>query len=427
MSLLIRGGRLIDPSMELDEKADLWIEQGVIKDVIPSPQAKSVQAEKVIEADRWVVAPGFVDLHTHLRDPGQTAKEDIESGTAAAVAGGFTSILCMPNTDPVNDSVEVTRLIQDRAKRVGKCRVFPIGALTLGQKGEALAPLRELREAGCIAFSDDGRPCFNSALFRQAMLACRELNVPVMEHCEELTLAAGPTLAEGAVAQRMGFPGLPKSSEVVDVARTVALAVETGAHVHLSHLSCAESVELLEAYRDKAHKLSAEVTPHHLLLTDEAVGRLGTQAKMSPPLRSDRDREALITALQKGLIEAVATDHAPHTEAEKDRPFAQAPNGVIGLETAFPVLGTLLEAGKLTLLELIDRLSTSPARLANLQAGSLKKGMPADLVLLDLTQERDFSKETFRSKSQNSPFGDFPGKGRVVKTFVGGKEVFGAA
>lgn len=425
MKLHIRNGRLVDPTQRLDESADLWVEDGVVRAVSKPGGKPAVRPDRELDTGGNMIAPGFIDLHVHLREPGQTHKEDMESGTRAAVAGGFTSVLCMPNTDPANDSPDVTKLILRRAKEVAHCRVYPVGAVSLNLEGKILSPLSELKKAGCVAFSDDGRPCSDPVLLRQALTASKSLDVPIIQHCEELSLSGHPTIHDGAVAKKMGLQGVPVSAETVDLARTAVLASEIGARLHLAHVSCRESVELLAGFKRRCRDLTAEVTPHHLVLTDGAVERHGTNAKMYPPLRREEDCLALQKALSGGTIDAVATDHAPHTEEEKARPFTEAPNGVIGLETALPVLLALVEKGSLSLSRLVEVLSTAPARIAGIRGGSLKVGMPADIVVFSLGEKRKFSPEEFHSKSRNTPFIGFEGKGRVLYTFVGGKQVFG--
>ncbi|HLG19029.1 MAG TPA: dihydroorotase [Bdellovibrionota bacterium] len=425
MKLHIRGGRLVDPSQNVDRKGDVWVEDGKIQALLfgEPPPAKP---DQTIDANGAIVAPGLIDLHVHLREPGQEEKEDIASGTHAAVAGGFTSVLCMPNTDPVNDSVEITRWIRKRADETAFCRVFPVGAITKGLKSTELAPLAEMKEAGCVAFSDDGRPVVDSHRMREALEMGRKLNVPMIAHCEDLALSAGPTVNEGRVADRLGLKGIPVAAESADVARVIILAAETGGRLHLAHLSCVSSIQLLREYKPKVKGLTAEATPHHLLLTDEAVLKHGTNAKMYPPLRSSADRSALVKALKDDWIDVIATDHAPHTDLEKKMAYEKAPNGVIGLETALPVLLTLVASGDLMLSQLIRKMSTEPARIVGIPGGTLKPGAPADIVLFSADGERPLSAAGTFSKSRNTPFEGFVGKGRVLGTIVGGEEKFRA-
>jgi dihydroorotase len=424
MNIRICGGRVVDPSQRMDRISDLWIENGKIVRLLEASAASPSKANRKIDAKGKIVSPGFVDLHVHFRDPGQLEKEDLTTGTHAAAAGGFTSVLCMPNTSPVNDSAEVTRYIVQRAAEVGRCRVYPVGAITKGLLGKSLSPMRELKEAGCIAFSDDGRPVNDAALMREALTKSRELGTFLIEHCEELELSKSETVHEGEVARSLGLKGISRSVETVDATRTLTLAAETGARVHLAHLSCAESVSLIEEFKPKLSGLTAEVTPHHLALTVESVREKGTNAKMYPPLREDRDRTALGKALARGTIDVVATDHAPHTAAEKSKTFDKAPNGIIGSESALFILMDLVDNGILTIGDVIRSMSSRPAEIAGLNAGSLRPGSPADVVIFDPDEKRTFTESDIFSKSKNSPFVGTKGKGRVLLTMVAGRETF---
>ncbi len=424
MKCLIRGGRVIDPSQRMDGRFDLLIEGDRFAGLLSSLESKVTPVDRTIEVDGMVVAPGLIDLHAHLREPGQTEKEDIESGTHAAVSGGFTSILAMPNTFPPNDSVETTKQILRQTRKKGWCRVYPVGAVSRGLKGEELSPLEDLKKAGCVAFSDDGRPINDARLMRAALTQTKALQVPLIEHCEELSLSPSPTLHDGAVAAKWGAMGVPVSAETVDMVRTLVIAAELEAPIHIAHLSAAASVDLIREFKKHMKTLTAEVTPHHLMLTDEAVERFGANAKMYPPLRSERDRTALRRGWGDGTLDVVATDHAPHTVAEKSLPFAETPNGLIGLETALPLLLTLVDGKEITLSRLIQSLSTIPAKIAGIEGGTLKKGAPADFVIFSPDEPRTISEGDFFSKSKNSPFLGFQCKGRVHHTWVGGREVF---
>ncbi|MFH1018732.1 MAG: dihydroorotase [Pseudomonadota bacterium] len=423
MKVHIRGGRILDPSLGVDQRADLWIEDGRVLAILGPKDSPPSRPDRLLDASGAVVSPGFVDLHTHLREPGQTEQEDIGSATKAAVAGGFTSVLAMPNTDPVNDSAEVTRFILERARLTARCKVFPVGAVSKGLRGEALSPMRELKEAGCKAFSDDGRPINDAHFLRQALLSVAALDSVLMEHCEEAELSRGPTIHPDPVAESLGLAGIPRSAETVDVARTLALAAETGARTHLCHISCAASVELIRAFKPLG-RVTAEVAPHHLLLTVDAIRDCGTNAKMYPPLRSDEDRHALRLGLADGTLDAVATDHAPHTREEKSRCFPDAPNGIIGLETALPVLLTLVHDGAISLNRLVECLTVRPARIAGLESGTLAPGSPADVVIFTPDEPHVIQEEDFFSKSRNTPFLGFRGRGRVVATLVNGLQVY---
>ncbi len=408
----------------MDQKMDLVLQGGHVEALVEPSDTPVGDADEVVDASGCVVAPGFIDVHVHLRDPGQTEKEDIRSGSQAAVAGGFTTVLCMPNTVPVNDSVEVTRLILEKVRKEAACKVLPIGAVTLGQRGKELAPLRELKEAGCVAFSDDGCPVNDAQVMREALIMAKQLNSVIIEHCEENSFLPRPTIHNGEVAAKMGLEGVPRSSETIDVARSLMLAVELDAPLHLAHLSCEESVQLLAAFKHRASKITAEVTPHHLFLTQDAIRTHGTNAKMNPPLRLESDCQAVVQGLIQGWIDVVASDHAPHAAKEKDLPFEKAPNGIVGLETAFSLLMRLVKKGSMDLTQLIDVMSCKPARIMGIEGGSLKKGSPADVVIFDPAPETNFEKEKTKSKSSNSPFWGASGWGEIRSTWVDGKRVY---
>jgi dihydroorotase len=421
MKILIQNAHVVDPSQKLNEKKDILISNGKIS-AFSTPGSFSSAVDKTIDVKGHYVAPGLVDMHVHFREPGGEHKETIESGSRSAVAGGYTSVLCMPNTYPSNDNVETTYLMFDRGREAGLCRIYPVGAVTKNLASKELAPLRDLRKAGCIAFSDDGRPVSNTELLKEALIQIREMNAVMIEHCEEISMANFVTIHEGEVSKELGFRGIDPSSETADVVRLIALAMETGAKVHLAHLSCEDSVKFLRMFRSKV-KLTAEVTPHHLVLTHESIRSLGTNGKMYPPLRRQQDCDALIEGLNDGTIDAVATDHAPHAENEKALPFDKAPNGVIGLETALPIMLRLVEEKKITLDRVIEVMSIRPAEIVGLEVG-LKVGHRADMVVFSSNEIRDFSKETFSSRSKNSPFAFYNGRGRVHMTLVDGETKF---
>jgi dihydroorotase len=416
MSLLIANARLIDPSQELDAKLDLLIEDRRIARI-----DKRIKAEaRVIDAKGLVVAPGFIDLHTHLREPGQEHKETIASGTRAAVAGGYSAVCAMANTVPPNDERAVTEMIIAEAARNGACRVYPIGAVSKGLGGEALAELADLRAAGCVAVSDDGKPVWNAQLMRRALEYCSMLGIPVVAHEEDANLSNGGVMHEGYVSTLLGMGGIPAASEETLVARDVILARATGAHVHIAHLSTAGAVEAVRHARAAGVRVTCEVTPHHLSLEDDAVRSFSTNLKMNPPLRSRQHREALIEAVADGTVDAIATDHAPHHFDEKNVEFDLAPFGVIGLETAFAVCNeTLVRRKVIPLARLIDLLSCGPARTFRLPGGTLAAGSPADVVLLDPDAEWEVA-VPFHSKALNSPFTGARLHGRPVATIVGG-------
>jgi dihydroorotase len=421
MKILIQNAHVIDPSQKLDAKKDILISDGKIS-AFSAPGAYTSKVDHVINAEGKYVAPGLVDLHVHFREPGGEHKETIATGSKSAVAGGFTSVFAMPNTYPVNDNADTTYLMFDKAREVDLCRVYPVGAVTKNLQSKELAPLRELRDAGCLVFSDDGRPVSNTELLKKALVDIREMNSVMIEHCEEVAMANYVTIHEGEVSKELGFKGITPSSETSDVVRLIALAMETGCKVHLAHLSCEDSVKFLRMFK-KNVKLTGEVTPHHLVLTHEDIRELGTHGKMYPPLRRQQDCDALLEGLNDGTIDAVATDHAPHAPNEKGLPFDRAPNGVIGLETALPIMLRLVHEKKISLNRVIEVMSTRPAEIASLEVG-LKVGNRADMVVFSDNEIRDFSKETFSSKSVNHPFAKYNGRGRVHMTLVDGQTKF---
>lgn len=425
MRVVLTGGRVIDPRSGRDEIADVVIEAGKIVRIglgAANGARPGDRETRVVNCrGRWV-APGFVDLHTHLREPGHEYKEDLASGTRAAAAGGFTTVCAMPNTTPTNDTRAVTEMLVAKARSVGLVHVHPIGAITVGRKGVRITEMADLREAGCVAVSDDGRCVTDASVMRRAMEYAGTFDLPVIQHAEDHTLTAGAQMHEGAVSTRLGLQGWPRVAEDHIVARDLLLAEGTHARYHLAHASTRGSTTLLREARARGLRVSAEATPHHLTLTDEAVLGYETACKVNPPLREAGDRDALVAALADGTIDCVATDHAPHAPAEKDCEFAAAPNGVIGLETALPVLLALVRAEKLSAMRLIDALTSAPARVIGIAAGTLTVGVPADVTVID--PERRWKVETFVSKSRNSPFLGCEVQGRVVLTLVGGDVVF---
>jgi dihydroorotase len=422
-ALLIRGGRVIDPAGSVDAVQDVLIEAGKIARL--GARLAAPEGAAVIEAAGKWVCPGFIDMHAHLREPGHEYKETVASGTRAAAAGGFTAICCMANTQPVNDNRAVTDYIRARAESDGIVRVYPIGAVTRGLDGKELAELAELAEAGCVAFSDDGRCVMNAELYRRAMEYTLPFGAPVISHAEDHTLSRGGSMNEGVVSTELGLPGIPAAAEDVMVARDIVLAELTGAHVHIAHLSTAGAVRLVRDAKARGVRITAEVTPHHLLLTEEAVRSWDANLKMAPPLRTKRDVEALIEALADGTIDCVATDHAPHALSEKEGEFDHAANGVVGLETAVALLiDRLVRPGLLPVATLISRLSRDPARLLRLPGGGLGVGAPADLTLIDPEATLTVDPAAFKSRSRNTPFAGWTATGRPWKTVVGGKVVW---
>ncbi len=416
MNILITNGRVIDPSQELDARLDVLIEDGLVTRV--DKKIKSNAA--VFDAAGLVVTPGFIDLHTHLREPGQEHKETIRTGTLSAVAGGFTAVCAMANTLPPNDERAVTEMIIAESARNGACRVYPIGAVSKGLKGEALAELAELRAAGCVAVSDDGKPVYNAQLMRRALEYCSMLGIPVVAHEEDANLSDGGVMHEGYYSTLLGMGGIPAASEETLVARDVILARTTGAQLHIAHLSTAGAIDAVRAARAKGVRVTCEVAPHHLALTDETLQSFSTNLKMNPPLRSAQHRDAVIAAIADGTVDAIATDHAPHHFDEKNVEFDLAPFGVIGLETAFGVCVTHLVArGVIDLARLVDLLSCGPARVFNLDGGTLAAGSLGDVTVVD-PQARWEVPKSFRSMSSNSPFVGMSLQGRPLATIVGG-------
>ena len=419
MSLLLRGGRVIDPANNVDAVQDVLIADGKIERLGRSLEAPA--GAEVVDANGKIVCPGFIDIHVHLREPGHEYKETVATGTRAAAAGGFTAVCCMANTNPVNDNGAVTDYILAKAKVEGVVRVYPIGAVTRGLHGEELAELAELADSGCVAFSDDGRCVMNAGLYRRAMEYTLPFGTPLISHAEDTSLSRGASMNEGVVSTETGLPGQPAAAEDVMVARDILLAELTGAHVHIAHVSTAGAVRLIRDAKARGLQVTAEVTPHHLVLTEEAVRTWDPNTKMAPPLRTKRDVEALLEALADGTIDCSATDHAPHALSEKEGEFDHAAFGIVGLETAAAVLlDRLVRPGLLPLSTLIARLSRDPARLLNLPGGNLAAGAPADVTILDLDAETVVEPLRFRSRSRNTPFGGWTLRGAPWMTLVGG-------
>jgi dihydroorotase len=423
--LLLRGGRVIDPSRGLDESADLLIQDGKIAGL--GARLGAPDGAETRELGGAVVAPGLVDLHVHLREPGNEDVETIATGARAAAAGGFTAVCAMPNTDPVTDNQAAVGFIVRQSLRAGSARVHPIGAISVGQKGEQLAEFGELVGAGAVAVSDDGRPVASSHLMRTALEYARTFGIPVADHCEEPTLASGGVMHEGLVAMRLGLKGIPTAAEEIMVARDLVLAELVGGRIHLCHISTRGSVELIRRAKARGVQVTAEVTPHHLTLTDHACEGYDTNAKMNPPLREEADVAALRAGLKEGVIDCVASDHAPHAYDAKEAALDDAPFGIIGLETAFGVAySELVQGGVVTLPELLARMSTIPARAFRLSGGTLRLGAPADVVVLDVATPWTVDPARFYSKSRNSPFTGRSLSGRAVLTLVEGTIVHDA-
>jgi dihydroorotase len=422
MSLLLQGGRVIDPANNLDAVQDVLIAEGKIERLGRSLEAPA--GAEIVDASGKIVCPGFIDIHVHLREPGYEYKETVATGTRAAAAGGYTAVCCMANTNPVNDNGAVTDYILAKAKVEGVVRVYPIGAVTRGLRGEELAELAELAESGCVAFSDDGRCVMNAGLYRRAMEYTLPFGTPLISHAEDTSLSQGASMNEGVVSTETGLPGQPAAAEDVMVARDILLAELTGAHVHIAHVSTAGAVRLIRDAKARGLQVTAEVTPHHLVLTEDAVRTWDPNTKMAPPLRTKRDVEALLEALADGTIDCIATDHAPHALSEKEGEFDLAAFGIVGLETAVAVLlDRLVRPGLLPLSTLIARLSRDPARLLNLPGGNLAAGAPADVTILDPDAETVVDPLRFRSRSRNTPFGGWTLRGAPWMTLVGGSVV----
>ena len=416
---LLKNARVIDPENGIDEVRDIGVGEGLI---VPP---ESLRSAHTVDLSGYVVAPGFIDLHVHLRDLGQTHKEDIASGTRAAAAGGFTAVVAMPNTTPAMDTPELLHALQERCREHALVRVLLTAALTLGRKGQELTDAAALKAAGAVALTDDGACIQNAALMREAMGRAQQAGLPVIDHCEESSLADGGAVNLGPVARKLGVRGIPALAEELMVARDLLLAGELNVPVHIQHVSSARSVALLRWGRALGLPVTAEVTPHHLCLTEDACIEHGANAKMNPPLRTESDRAALRAALRDGIIDCIATDHAPHTAAEKELPLEAAPFGVIGLEAAVPVcLTELVHKGVLTLRQCVERFSSGPRRVLGLPGGTLSPGSPADITVLDLNHVFQLDTAEFLSRARNCPFQGWQCRGRAAGTMVGGQWVF---
>lgn len=422
MGLVIKGGRVLDPHQGLDAITDVRIEDGVIRQIgetLVQPQ------DQVIDAEGQWVMPGFIDMHVHLRDPGLTYKEDIESGSRAAAAGGFTTVVAMPNTKPVADSAEVVRYVQEKAAEIGLTNVYQVGAVTKGQGGFALADIEEMAAAGCVAISEDGKSVMDAALYEQAMELAAKHDMAVLAHCEDIDLVRGGVMNADAKAKELGLPGITNEVEDVIVARDIELAAKTGARLHLCHCSTAGSVELVRQAKARGLQVTAEVCPHHFMLTTDDIPADDGNYKMNPPLRTREDVEALQKGLSEGIMDCIATDHAPHSPEEKCRSFREAPFGIVGLETAASLTNTyLVEAGLLTPLQMAQRLSTAPAAILKNGKGRLEIGATADVVIFDPQQTTVVDPQRFYSKGKNTPFTGMELRGVVTHTLLAGRTVF---
>jgi dihydroorotase len=422
-ALVIKNGRLLDPSSRTDATRELRLENGVIAEV-GAPGSLSTAGATVLDANGKWVLPGLIDMHVHLREPGEEYKEDIASGSRAAAAGGFTTIVAMANTKPVADNAEVVSFVVRRAQEVGLARVLPVGAISVGLVGEVLTPAGELKNAGAVALSDDGKPVWNARLMRHALEYSQDFNLPVLSHAEDRDLSKGGYMHEGEVSTRLGLRGVPGISEEIAIARDLMLAKHTGGRLHIQHVSTRGAVELIRRAKQDGVRVTAEATPHHFTLTDEAVTGYNTNAKMSPPLRSEEDRQAVVAGLADGTLDVIATDHAPHSVLEKDTTFDEAANGIIGLQTALPLALELWRSGALPILAVIERLTWAPARALGLPYGTLARGAPADVTIVDPDASYVFSEDLICSKSKNSPFIGRTLRGRVEATILGGKTTY---
>ena len=425
-NLVLRKGRVIDPAHGLDAVVDVLIEGGIVAEMSANielgPERLS-RFEQIDASGKWIV-PGLIDMHVHLREPGEEYKETIASGTQAAAAGGFTSVACMPNTHPVNDCAAVTQYILEKARDEGSCRVFPVGAISKGIEGKNISEYGELRASGVIAVSDDGRPVMNSMLMRRAMEYAKTFDLLVISHCEDLDLCGAGLMNEGPVSTRLGMRGIPRAAEEIMVARDILLAELTGSRLHLAHISTAGSVRLIREAKRRGIAVSAETAPHYFTLTEELISTFNPVYKVNPPLRRSEDIEAIKQGLADGTIDAIASDHAPHSTVEKDLEFEYAANGMIGLESSLPLILRIMREGVLTPMDAVAKVSCNPARILAIPFGALPRGTAADLTIIDPKVKYTIDASRFKSKSRNCPFDGMEAQGKAVMTLVGGRVVF---
>lgn len=421
-----RNARLMDPATGLDATGSLLVEEGKIADLGEGLflDGSLPEGAEVVECDGHLLTPGLIDIQVHFREPGQEYKETIETGSKSAAAGGVTSVSTMPNTDPVIDDVAVLEFLLKQGRETGYCRLHPYAAVSKGMKGDHLTEMGLLAKAGAVAFTDDGLPVMNAQLMRQALTYARELDVPIGQHAEDLNLSNGGCMNEGPVATKLGLKGIPNASEAVIVERDIELVRLTGGKYHVLHISTAEAIDAVRRAKQDGLPVTAEAAPHHFQLTDEACLEYRSFAKMNPPLRSDKDRLAVIEGLKDGTIEAIATDHAPHDQESKRVPISEAAFGIVGLETMLPLSLDLYHRGEMSLMDVIAKMTSQPAKILNLPAGRLQKGAEADLALIDVDVEWVINPKDFASKSKNSPFDHTPTKGRAIRTVLGGSEVY---
>jgi dihydroorotase len=425
MKLLIANGHLIDPLSQENTGMNVLIENGKVAAWLKHGESAPEDAE-VFDASGLLVAPGFIDLHVHLREPGQEHKETIATGCAAAVAGGWTSVCPMPNTQPINDNAAITRYMIEQAERAGLANVFPVGAITKASDGAELAEMGEMKAAGAVAVSDDGRPVPNAGMMRRAMEYAKDFDLPVVDHCEDKSLSSGGVMHEGKLSLLLGLKGMPALAEDLDAVRDIYLAKETGAHIHIAHISTKGAIEAVRQAKNEGINVTCEVTPHHFTLTDKAVEGYDTNTKMSPPLRSEEHLEAILEAIKDGTIDAIATDHAPHHADEKALEYDRAPFGITGLETAIGLaFNELVHKGIIDLTRLVEMCATNPAKIFRLEnRGTLKVGSIADVTIIDPSLTWTYKNSASKSKSENSPFDDWNFTGAAVATIVGGKIVY---
>jgi dihydroorotase len=419
MSILIKNGRVIDPSQNIDAYKDILIQGKHIMNLFT--KGKAPKPNKTIDASNCLVMPGLFDMHTHLREPGYEYKETIKTGTLAAVKGGFTAVCCMPNTNPVNDNISVTEFIIERASKEGSCSVYPIAAVTMGQKGEALTELEALLKAGCIAFSDDGRPVMNSLIMRRALEYSKIFDVPIISHCEDLNLSEGRVMNEGFVSTILGLKGIPKAAEEVMVARDISLCELTSGRLHIAHVSTKGSVNLIRGAKERGLNITAETCPHYFSISDETLISYDTNLKVNPPIRTADDVDAIKEGLKDGTIDVIATDHAPHHFDDKNREFDTAAFGISGIETALQLSLRLVDSGVINLMDLVKKMTLTPCNIMKINKGTLSEGADADIAIVNPEKEVTLESSQFLSKGKNSPFNKWQMKGTVEKTIVKGK------
>jgi dihydroorotase len=424
MRILIKGGHLIDPANKKNGKFDLLINKEKIEAVEPEGKIKDISGAEIIDANGAIVSPGFCDMHVHFREPGHEYKETIETGSQSAAAGGFTTVAVMPNTSPVNDNRSVTEFILSQAKETSDINILPIGAITKGLKGETLSDMGELKEAGCIGYSDDGRPVSNSEIMRRALEYSKMFDLPCIQHSEILELTKGGSMNEGIVSTELGLKGMPTEAEDIMVHRDICLLPKTGGRLHVAHISSGGSVDLVRQAKAKGLPVTCEVAPHHFTLTHDACRGYDTNAKMSPPLRTQSDLEMIKEGMRDGTIDIIATDHAPHDRVDKQVEFSKACFGIVGLETALPLTLKMVDERVISLEKAIDMLTFQPNQLFKIDKGTLGIGKAADITLFDEKKEYTIDPSLFKSRSKNSPYKDWKVRGKVLRTLVSGKTVF---